>query len=56
MFVDRHLGVGRAEVELVWEDFLATAHDAAHLGYIPGHRVLGLSKIVRFVEIFSRRL
>jgi GTP cyclohydrolase I len=31
-------------------------HGVAHVGYIPGHRILGLSKLARVVELFARRL
>jgi GTP cyclohydrolase I len=28
----------------------------AHIGYLPGERILGLSKIARVVELFARKL
>lgn len=31
-------------------------HGIAHVGYLPGERILGLSKLARVVELFSRRL
>jgi GTP cyclohydrolase IA len=31
-------------------------HGVAHVGYIPGERILGLSKLARVVELFARRL
>ena len=31
-------------------------HGVAHVGYIPGDRILGLSKLARVVELFARRL
>jgi GTP cyclohydrolase I len=31
-------------------------HGVAHLGYVPGTRILGLSKLARVVELFARDL
>jgi GTP cyclohydrolase I len=31
-------------------------HGVAHVGYLPGERILGLSKLARVVELCSRRL
>lgn len=31
-------------------------HGVAHVGYLPGERILGLSKMARVVELFSRDL
>jgi GTP cyclohydrolase IA len=31
-------------------------HGVAHVGYLPGERILGLSKLARVVELFARRL
>jgi GTP cyclohydrolase IA len=31
-------------------------HGVAHIGYLPGERILGLSKIARVVELFARKL
>jgi GTP cyclohydrolase I len=31
-------------------------HGVAHIGYLPGERIIGLSKLGRVVELFARRL
>ena len=34
----------------------AAVHRVAHVGYLPGERILGLSKLARVVELFARDL
>jgi GTP cyclohydrolase I len=31
-------------------------HGVAHVGYLPGERIIGLSKLGRIVELFAREL
>lgn len=38
------------------EHHLADIFGFAHIGYVPNGRVVGLSKLVRVVEVFARRL
>ena len=38
------------------EHHMLPFHGVAHVGYLPGERIVGLSKLGRVVELFARRL
>lgn len=42
-------------VHSVCEHHMLPFLGTAHVGYLPGHRILGLSKLARVVEMFARR-
>lgn len=43
-------------VHSVCQHHLLPFHGVAHVGYLPGARILGLSKLARMVELFARDL
>jgi GTP cyclohydrolase I len=43
-------------LELICQHHMLPFKGVAHVGYLPGERILGLSKLARVVELFARGL
>jgi len=52
---DELVVVKEIPVHSVCEHHLLPFHGVAHVGYLPGKRIVGLSKLARLVELFARR-
>lgn len=53
---DEIVAVGAIPFYSLCEHHLLPFHGTAHVAYLPGARILGLSKFVRVVELYARRL
>lgn len=53
---DEMVFVGSIPFYSLCEHHMATFFGVAHVAYIPGERIVGLSKIPRLVDAFARRL
>ena len=54
--IDEMISVSAIPVYSLCEHHLAPFFGTAHVGYIPDKRIVGISKFVRLVNVFSRRL
>ena len=52
MVIQKNISVYKVIVNIIWRQLVGKAHVA----YIPKERVVGLSKLARVVEVFSKRL
>jgi GTP cyclohydrolase I len=63
-FFEEDIGVQTDEIVMcknisfysVCEHHMLPFHGVCHIGYLPDRRVIGLSKLVRLVDMYSRRL
>ena len=53
---DEIVAVSRLPFYSLCEHHLLPFHGYAHIAYLPGSRILGLSKFARLVDLYARRL